>query len=109
MGEPQDESENTDLGFEVVNMQVVGILTNSTSHGKSVDLGFGVGNSQGVGIFEHSSGVQDQVQRLEDDIRNQLDKPFHAAKKKISEDVRRKKFQFRKRGTLMEEEDKELS
>ena len=47
--------------------------------------------------------------RLEDDIRNQLEKPLHAAKKKISEDVRRKKFQFRKRGTLRKEEDKELS
>ena len=33
VGEPQDELDNTDLGFDVVNKQEVGILTNSTSHG----------------------------------------------------------------------------
>ena len=50
-GEPQDDLDNTDLGFEDVNKQEFGILTNSTSHGKSVGLGFGVGNSQGVAFL----------------------------------------------------------
>ena len=45
---------------------------------------------------------------MEDDIRNQLEKLLQAAKKKISEDFRKKKFQFRKRGRLTKEEEKEL-
>ena len=51
-GEPQDELDNTDLGFEVVNRQGVGIFTNDTNHGQFVDLGFG------VVIFTHSSGIE---------------------------------------------------
>ena len=52
-----------------------------------------------------------QVQRIEEKIRNHLEKPLKAAKKKISEEVRRKSFtseivedlQRRKKENLVEQ------
>ena len=107
LGDPQDEADNGGLGFEVVTGLGVGNMPTNPNTVHNPGFGVRVGNNLGVSYTEAGKGL-DLEQRLDIEIKNQLKKPIKD-KKETGEEVKNKKFKFRKKGRLTKEEAVELS
>ena len=93
-GDPQDETNDGGLGFEVVPGLGVGNMPNNPN--TIIDHGFGleVGNSFGVSSTDTDKGMEVE-QRLDIEIEKQLKKPSKDGNEP-DEVVKADMFQFRK-------------